>query len=172
MKPRKRYIDDAELRGLVNTLIHQMQAVDFKPMAVMGITRGGLTPAVMLSQYYECPMFTLDYSLRDRNNAQELGEVEADLMRRANALGNVLVVDDINDSGATLTAIRGFVAETLNEPPQWRWAVLLEKCTSPFDSDFWGEYVLDDACADWVVFPWEEWWGSRVWSQGKMLKPV
>ena len=53
-------IDDA-----CNKLAINLLKDGFKPDYIVGITRGGLTPAVILSQILEVPMYTLKVTLRD-----------------------------------------------------------------------------------------------------------
>jgi hypoxanthine phosphoribosyltransferase len=73
------------------------------PDYVVGITRGGLTPANLISQYLDVPMETLKVSLRE---GSESCETNCWMQEDALANRNILIVDDINDSGATLNWIR------------------------------------------------------------------
>lgn len=161
---KKRYIDCKESEGLVANIIRHLQKENIQIKAVVGIVRGGLTPAVMLSHYFDVPLYTIDYSLRDRNDAQEFGPDDSNMLSQAHLQtekgGHVLVVDDINDSGDTLTAIKDFVdGEYFSKT--FLYATLLEKCTSRFDCDYYGELLIDAACDDWIVFPWEDWWTNK-----------
>ena len=162
---KKRYIDCKESEGLVANIIRHLQKDNRKITAVIGIVRGGLTPAVMLSHYYDCPLHVLDYSLRDRNDAQEFtpndGQVLSKAMMNTERGGHVLIVDDINDSGDTLTAIKNFITDERLSLDNWLYATLLEKCTSRFDCDYYGEMLMDSKCDDWIVFPWEDWWTNK-----------
>ena len=165
MSVKKRYIDCKESEGLVANIIRHLQKDNRKITAVIGIVRGGLTPAVMLSHYYDCPLHVLDYSLRDRNDAQEFtpndGQVLSKAMMNTERGGHVLIVDDINDSGDTLTAIKNFITDERLSLDNWLYATLLEKCTSRFDCDYYGELLMDERCDDWIVFPWEDWWTNK-----------
>jgi hypoxanthine phosphoribosyltransferase len=162
---KKRYIDCKESEGLIANIIRHLQKDNRKITAVVGIVRGGLTPAVMLSHYYDCPLYILDYSLRDRNDAQEFtandGQVLSKAMLTTEKGGHVLVVDDINDSGDTLTAIKNFITDERMALDNWLYATMLEKCTSRFDCDYYGELLMDEKCNDWIVFPWEDWWTNK-----------
>ena len=162
---KKRYIDCKESEGLVANIIRHLQKDNRKITAVIGIVRGGLTPAVMLSHYYDCPLHVLDYSLRDRNDAQEFtpndGQVLSKAMMNTERGGHVLIVDDINESGDTLTAIKNFITDERLSLDNWLYATLLEKCTSRFDCDYYGELLMDERGDDWIVFPWEDWWTNK-----------
>jgi len=83
---------------LVNDLARQISLSDWRPDYIVGLTRGGAIPAVMLSHYFGIPCETLKVSLRDG------GSCESNLWMAEDAYEgkNILVVDDINDSGATI----------------------------------------------------------------------
>lgn len=69
---------------------------------IVGVTRGGLIPAVRLSHMLGIPMVTLSWSTRD-GQVQEVRNPE---ITYAHSLGkNILVVDDIVDDGITAKGI-------------------------------------------------------------------
>ena len=61
----KVYYTDQHIKAFVQKIIFNMNTDGFKPDYVVGLTRGGLIPAVLLSEYTEIPMQTLKVSLRD-----------------------------------------------------------------------------------------------------------
>ena len=161
---KKRFISDKESEGLVGNIIRHIQKDGRKITAVIGIVRGGLTPAVMASHYYDVPLYILDYSLRDRNDAQEFSSHAIEVINKAHAHskdGHILIIDDINDSGDTLDAIYNFIDQELFAPKGFLYAAMLEKCTSRFDCDYYGEIISDDRTDEWIVFPWEDWWTNK-----------
>jgi hypoxanthine phosphoribosyltransferase len=175
-------ISDLEFRGLVNKLCRDIANSDWRPDYVVGITRGGLTPATMISHYFKVPCETLKVSLRDGD------ESESNLWMAEQAFGyvpddqrgdsgtqtdpayrkKILIVDDINDTGATLEWIRkDWPSGCLPNHPAWnaiwnknvRFAVVINNEASNYEKiDYSGCNInkLDDPC--WVVFPWENWW--------------
>jgi hypoxanthine phosphoribosyltransferase len=104
-------ITDKHFRSLVSEIARQITLSDWRPDYIVGITRGGLLPAVMLSHYFDVPCETLKVSLRDGS------EQESNLWMAEDAFGyndgrqdplsskNILLVDDINDTGATFNWI-------------------------------------------------------------------
>lgn len=162
---KKRFLSHDEVQGMVNNIIRHLQKQQIHPAAIVGITRGGLTPAVMMSHYFNCPLFTLDYSLRDRDDAvlndaatQEVVDKISPLIDRR----KVVIIDDINDSGDTLCGIKGLFHDEFFSDANIVYATLLEKSTSKFDCDFYGELLMDEQCNDWIVFPWEDWWLNKA----------
>jgi xanthine phosphoribosyltransferase len=106
----KRTISWTEYQGLVGKLARDISVSGWRPDYIVGITRGGALPAVMLSHYLDIPMHTLKVSLRDHQDTESncwmaedaLGDPLAD----ANSVfKNILIVDDMNDSGATINWI-------------------------------------------------------------------
>jgi hypothetical protein len=83
---------------------------------------------------------------------------------------NILIVDDINDSGATLEWIRqDWPSGCLPTHPAWdaiwnrnvRFAVVVNNQASNYKHvDYSGLDInkLDDP--SWIVFPWESWWNK------------
>ena len=157
MLVKKRYLSNADVQAYVGNITRHLQKQYYKIGCVVGLTRGGLPPATMLSHYFDVPLFTLDVSYRDRFTSDN-EENQADVVNQALNLvhdigGMVLVMDDINDSGQTFEKC----AELFNSD-RVKYAALLEKSTSRFDCDFYGDIIYDEACNDWIVFPWEDWW--------------
>ena len=120
----------------------------FVPDVVIGLSRGGLQPAVMLSNYFDVPMIPVSLALRDHQ--VERLDFEIDPGKK------YLVIDDINDTGATLERLSQYMVEA-----QWRSAVLINNLPSPFEPDYQGTEINKDEEDVWVVYPWEEWWQSN-----------
>jgi len=160
----------SDVEHLTHAIIHQTRMDEWRPDYVVGITRGGLLPANLLSQYFGCPMHTLQVQLRDG------GESESNLWMAEDAFGyemgqprRILIVDDINDTGATLNWIReDWRASCLPDDPRWdsvwgynvRVACLYENSASHTRVPVTYSGVTINKLEDpqWIVFPWEEWW--------------
>lgn len=181
---KKIYIDDKQLKSYVATLARQITISRWRPDYIVGLTRGGLIPATMLSHWLQVPMHTLNVSLRD---GQDIGP-ESNLWMAEEAYGyvdrqdrtddastsdpakrkNILIVDDINDSGATLDWIKDdWQAGCLPGDDNWqdiwhnsvRFAVLVNNDASAFKNIDYCSMTINKAEEDsWVVFPWENWW--------------
>ena len=61
----KRYIKNDNIKSYVLDIVKQMYKDNWRPDYIVGITRGGLYPAIMLSHYLDIKMHTLDVRLRD-----------------------------------------------------------------------------------------------------------
>ena len=119
------------------------RASSFKPTHIVGITRGGLIPAVMLSHNFDLPMETLGVSFRDNRATHHTKFKPIDDAR-------YLIVDDINDSGTTFKVVSDIFR---NRRLIFATSALINKEKSGFDVDFYGEMFYHD---DWINFPWEK----------------
>ena len=141
----KLYIQDSDIKTYLQTILRAMHKDKFVPDVIIGLSRGGLQPAVMLSNYFDVPMIPVSLALRDHQ--VEKVDFELDPNKK------YLVIDDINDSGATLNRL----AQYMNEHT-WRSAVLINNLPSPFEPDYQGIEINKDEEDVWIVYPWEEWW--------------
>lgn len=161
----KLVIDDTKFKGLVATICREIAADNWKPDYIVGLTRGGLLPAVMISHYLNIPMQSLDISLRDG------GECVSNLGMGEDAFEgkNILVVDDINDQGSTLNWIMNdWPSGCFPDDARWqtvwgnnvRFAVVVDNLSSncSVDMNYWGMEVNKAENDVWIEFPYEEWW--------------
>lgn len=152
----KRYITFDEFKVMVNNLCNQITQTNFQPDIIVGITRGGLLPAVMMSHRFKVPMVALQWNSRDHT---ELGN-ESNCWLAEDAVNgkNILIVDDIVDSGKTIDEIKADWATSVAGEIQWgesvRVAVLQRRFSCGLHVDYFCETVADEA---WQVYPWEEW---------------
>lgn len=177
---KKIYISYDQLKGHVQDIIRQINLDGWKPDYIVGITRGGLLPAVMISQYLDVPMHTLKVSLRDGQEedcdhncwmAEDAFGYEHNAtfsgISNQDARLNILIVDDINDSGATIAWIKkDWTSGCLPNDPSWdsvwgnnvRFATVVNNLASMEDVTYHSMEVnkAEDPC--WIVFPVEDWW--------------
>jgi uncharacterized protein len=161
----------------VQELLRQMHQDQWQPDYVVGLTRGGLVPANLISQYLNCRMETLKVSLRDDTQCESnlwmaedaFGYTNYDPMCSKDGRKKILIVDDINDSGATLNWImQDWPSGCLPDDERWaevwgnnvRVAVLVDnetsKSTMPVNYSAMNINKAEEDC--WIVFPWEDWW--------------
>ena len=163
---KKVYYTWQDVENQTQEILRQIQRDSWVPDYVVGLTRGGLVPANLISQYLEVPMETLKVSLRDDNS-----QPESNLWMAEDAFEQrrILIVDDINDSGATLNWIKeDWMSGALPDNPKWaeiwgdtvRVAVLVDNEASASELNVSYTAVgLNKAEEDcWIVFPWEDWW--------------
>jgi len=177
---KKIYHTWQEIECQTQEILRQIMQSNWRPDYVIGLTRGGLIPANLISQYLEVPMQTLKVSLRDE------AEQESNLWMAEDAYGykildpmcsddgrkNILIVDDINDSGATLNWIRqDWMSSCFPTDDRWneiwgtnvRVACLYDNESSKSQLPVtYSAVAINKAHEDaWIVFPWEDWWRSK-----------
>ena len=159
-----------KVQRMVKSIADNIKEDDWQPDYIVGITRGGLLPANLLSQYLKTKMYSLDVCLRDHTDG--MGP-ESNCWMSEDALDdkNILIVDDINDTGATLNWIVDDWKRS-NQPhsPDWekalgnnvRIAALVENKASKFKGvSYYGKLINKAEDDAWCVFPWEEWWKDK-----------
>jgi hypoxanthine phosphoribosyltransferase len=153
----KRYLSFDHVKGYCNEIIRQMVQDDWSPDVIVGLTRGGLLPATMLSHWYGIGMETLSVALRDGGSP----ESNLWLAEEAYAEKRILIVDDINDTGATLNwIVNDWKA---SGPPGNNPADIWEKIDNEaskavYPPSYFGELINKAEKDQWIVFPFEEWW--------------
>jgi len=162
----------------INSIILKMYNDNWRPDYIVGIARGGLPLAVMLSHRLKIPMYGLGISLRD------MVGLESNLWMSEDAYGyvsshplveptitnerkQILVVDDINDTGATFNWLKDDWQRScmLDSTNVWdtvwghnvRFSVIIDNLVSSFDgvSYCWKE-INKAENNEWIVFPWED----------------
>lgn len=136
----------------IRTLAARIDESGWLPDFLIGIGRGGLTPAVYLSHATGWPMLSVDYS---SNVPDFAGEALVRLAARTQAGERLLFVDDINDSGGTIARLRGELAAAGAVPGAVRFAVLLDNIRSAARVEFAARAIDRAVTKDWFVFPWE-----------------
>jgi hypoxanthine phosphoribosyltransferase len=163
---KKIYYSWQDVERQTQEILRQLQRDAWMPDYVVGLTRGGLVPANLISQYLSVPMECLKVSLRD-----DADQPESNLWMAEDAYEGkkILIVDDINDSGATLTWIKqDWQSSCFPTEPHWnlvwgnnvRVAVLCDNEASASELNVsYSAVDLNKAEEDvWIVFPWEDWW--------------
>jgi len=158
----------------------QMYKDEWRPDYIVGITRGGNVPATILSNMLGVRGEALKISLRDGDQCETncwmsedaFGSVAYENIEEYGARWdpsrrkNILIVDDINDTGATFNWIKqDWQSSCLpNETDAWnsiwgnnvRFAVITENLSSEFDGVNYYAHEVNKAEEDvWLVYPWE-----------------
>lgn len=164
----KTYISNKEVEKHCTSIGREMALDKWQPDYIVGITRGGLMPANLLSQLLSVPMYALNVSMRD--NA---GNAESNSWMAEDALNEmkILIVDDINDTGETLQWImEDWERSNRPQSAEWdatwgknvRFATVINNESSAFTEIAYSGTTINKAEHDtWVVFPWEDWWTAK-----------
>jgi len=121
---RKRFISWRDVEDAVERLSINITNSNIEIAAVGGLPRGGLIPAVMLSHKMNIPFVS-----------------QANI---AGVTGNILIVDDICDSGKTLKRFK-FEENVYT-------ATLHYKSTAEYEPHYWWKLA---SLNEWINYPWE-----------------
>lgn len=128
----KRKVTWNEIDNIINLLALRMKDKGLKPTKVLGIPRGGVILAVMMSHKLDIPYVTKC----DKINLEDV----------------LLIIDDISDSGTTMKRYYNtYFSENLIT------ATLHLRPGSKFVPDYY--YEITD---DWIVYPFETEISSKI----------
>ena len=150
----KLWYDWKEMRRDVNTLCREIVLDKFDPDVIVGLSRGGLTPGVMMSHWMEKPFKSIKASLRD------YPEWEDYMPRKSDE--RVLIVDDICDSGETFHKIREHINERKKNGVDVRFATLWWNNECNFEPHYYVNEIAKDSTKTWINFCWESWGNTPV----------
>lgn len=126
-----------------------MRDIGFKPNAIIGLLRGGVIPARMFSDFFDIMMdfYAIDVKLYTgigkKNDQPIIKPFHIDIRGK-----NILVIDDIWDSGKTMEAV---LEELKGENVTT--ATLYWKESAKGKPNYYYETAKDN---EWIVFPWEK----------------
>jgi hypoxanthine phosphoribosyltransferase len=138
------YLDNSSIRNYTLEIIKQMNQDNWTPDVVLGFARGGLIPAIFISHWYDIPMIAIN---KDKEFDNRLD------------YDNVLVIDDINDTGNTLAYFDEKVRPRFRNV---KYAAVINNEASKFDINYFGYSYNKTEEPNWIVFPWETWWHDRL----------
>lgn len=154
-----------DIEHMIDTINNLMFADNWRPDYIVGMTRGGLVPAVMMSNKTGIMMHALDVRFRDTDNNYDGPESNMWMAEDAFAGKNILIFDDINDSGKTMQWIKddwpsGCFPSNERWESTWgsnvRFASLIDNMSSNFGECDYTAFEINKMENDvWVVFPWE-----------------
>jgi len=178
MMIKKHYYSWQDVENACVNIALQMYKDNWRPDYIVGITRGGNVPATILSNMLDVRCEALKVSLRD----DEMGP-ESNLWMAEDAFGyvpleeqetcrwdnkkrkNILIVDDINDTGATFNwIVEDWQSGCLPNEKAWdtvwnknvRFAVLTENLSSNFGYVDYSVHEVNKSEEDvWLCYPWE-----------------
>ena len=174
---KKHYYSWADVEKMCVSIVNQMYKDNWRPDYIVGITRGGNVPATIISNITGIRCEALKVSLRDGESGKTgdsmlwmaedaFGYNDGTLVTAGPLENKILIVDDINDTGATFNWIMDdWKSGCLPDHLRWnnifgnnvRFATLTDNLASEFNSKIsYTCHEVNKAEEDvWLVYPWE-----------------
>lgn len=144
-KKTEKYLKWKHIDHRIIELVNELKSIRFD--TILGLSRGGMIPATILSYKLKCPnLQQLGVRTRDVKNIQ--------YYNTPLLTGNVLVVDDINDSGLTFNSVNEYIDYHFdhNEIKNITYCSLYQRYNTNFKKGITAHVIEND---DWLVFPWD-----------------
>lgn len=104
------YYSWGELDSDTRKLCH-IASRSFKPDYIVGVSRGGIIPAIIISHFFDVPFISLSWSLRDHEN-KDVALLHSIQRKMVFENKKILLIDDIVDSGETLKQIHSILGKS------------------------------------------------------------
>lgn len=147
----KKYIKQIE------KLIKLVATDDFHVDHIVCLARGGMLPGDMISRVLNKPLSVMKVSSYSANHKQDSVLKIESFSGEPNITGNVLLVDDLCDSGRTMKEVSSYLANHFYNVQEIRGAVIWFK-NKGVDNVYIPDYVVNDIDEKdwkWVVQPFE-----------------
>jgi hypoxanthine phosphoribosyltransferase len=150
------YVTWDEYHRLIEQLALQVYDSGYKFDSILCLARGGLRVGDVISRIYDKPLAILAASSYREAGGMQQGtlDIAQFITKTGGELeGRVLLVDDLVDSGVTLTRVIEHLKQRFKKIVEVRTAVLWYKAVSTFKPDYHVQYL---ATSPWIHQPFEE----------------
>jgi len=143
------YLTWMDVQRLSEDLADQIAESGFTPDIIVAVSRGGFDPARILSDELNIRSLASLQVIYYAGVNERSDEPQVKYPLNADIAGlNVLVVDDVADSGSSLSVVKEYVEGLC--PREVRIATLHYKPWSNFKPDYYAE-----SADKWIIYPWE-----------------
>jgi|TARA_B100000123_G_scaffold103517_1_gene75944 xanthine phosphoribosyltransferase len=147
---KKHFYSWQDIEDMCSNIVKQMYSDNYKPDYIVGLTRGGNIPATIISNMLDIPCEAMKVSFRNDDRVDKNHWLSKHILDK-----NILIVDDINDTGATFKWIWEDWVLT-EKDHSVRFASLTENLASYFGHVKYHVHEVNKAEEDvWLVYPWE-----------------
>lgn len=156
----KEHITNDQVNSYYREIVRAMANSKYVPDVIVAPLRGGADMGLKFSHYFNCPLETVMWQTRD-GEARDTTALEKILCQYNKS--NILIVDDICDTGKTLEEMEAVIDNWCFNNAFWgdiEQAVILHKDTSDYVPTWCARTIYSDEEHTWFVFPWEDWWAN------------
>jgi hypoxanthine phosphoribosyltransferase len=146
----KKYYDYSQIHGFCETLASRLRGTNFD--SVVGVSRGGLIPATIIAESMNVRQLrTVGVRSYQLNG---IGKRSKSILYQSCSpylTGNVLVIDDISDTGETFKFLLDHFSKNQQINKIITCSLFVRRSTS-FIPDYYHTDIIGN---EWIVFPWE-----------------
>ncbi|HTN48361.1 MAG TPA: phosphoribosyltransferase [Burkholderiaceae bacterium] len=149
------YVDWDEYHRLIERLSLAIHESGWHFDSLLCLARGGLRVGDVISRIYDMPLAILAASSYREAAGRSQGTLDVGeyiTMTQGELTGNLLLVDDLVDSGVTLSRVVAHLKERYRSVREVRTAVIWYKACSNFVPDYYVEYLPTNP---WIHQPFE-----------------
>ena len=144
---KEKYIPHKTFQEYIKILEININKSNWNPDLILSVNRGGCVPGVFLSHKigvrHEVYSFDFNRVTQDDNLYTKI----------ISKYSSVLIIDDINDTGNTLSKIKDKFKKNISK---LKFAVLINNKSSSFKVDYYSDEIDKSIDNSWIVFPWED----------------
>jgi len=147
--------NDIELACL--NIYDQMVKNKYKPDCIIGLSRGGVIPGRLFSDYFDVVEYFFSLDVKMYTGIKKTMEEAIIRPFHEEIKGKCLVVDDIWDSGMTMRAVLEYLKgkDITTATLYWNGKI----------KDRPDYYCHETKCYEWISFPWEKFETDRMKTQ-------
>lgn len=161
MKIKYEYLAHSDMDSYYMEVCRAMAQAQYRPDVIIAPMRGGVDFGIKLSNWFDdVDVIALHWQTRDGAIRDTVALKE--VLRKYRG-GTVLIVDDICDTGKTLSEINTVVDRfsDLEGAVLVDYAVAIHNEECDFEPTWRGREIHRNEDTQWFVFPWENWWVSK-----------
>ena len=170
MEFKAKYVSWKDIERWSEGILNMVVSDNYKPDIVIGITRGGLVPARMMSDY----LFIKDLLTIKTEHWGLTASMDGKAVLKSKLDYNVsnkkiLIVDDITDTGESIKLTYDYIKSL--DPLEVKTSSMLYVNSSSYVPDYYGEGISKEKWA-WFIFPWNIYEDTYNLSKKFMDKPL
>ena len=164
------FVDWKTIENYTLEIARQISSSRWQPDYVVGVTRGGLMSATLLSEWFNCPMHTLEVHFKrgEPDGCESVLGMAEDAFGEHGDKKNILVIGDINKAGNVINWIINDWQDSCHPTdPRWedvwgnnvRFSALVDKpCGKILHHVEYSATSMDLDDDRWISMPWQNWW--------------
>ena len=158
----KLFVESNQFHNLSLELAKKVENSNFKPDAIVALTRGGCVPGIVIHEYLNykgiyCNYYTISTKLYDNEN--NIGnkvfiDVSEHTKKKLKSCNNILIVDDVFDTGYTMLNLCDYLFVKLDITSEKTKIATVYYKPNKNETTIIPDFYVQ-AREEWIVFPHE-----------------